>query len=237
MKKYFLLIGILFLTSCGISVVKESSNRGLIIPAYFYDSDLWQKVIDADADIVAIVNPDNGPGNSKDSFYTHKIEDLIAKGKKPVGYVYTTYAQRNIEIVKDEIDKWIEFYPKIEGFFIDEVTSDAVHYDYYSDLKDYILSKGDYYIVLNPGTMPNAVYFSLADNIVVYEGNASLIPNKTCETYTDKSSIIVYDANETQMKDILYKYRCRYLYVTDDSGSNPYDTLPGYFDEEIKLLK
>ena len=236
MKKLFLLAGILLILGCKI-VETNNENRGLIVPVYFYNLSEWDKVADADADEIAIINPSNGPGNDVDDNYVQFIDKLVSNGKKPVGYVYTKWGARDIDEVEDDIDTWLGFYPNIKGFFIDEVTADANGLDYYKRLTDYIRSKGDYYIVLNPGTTPNPAYFDIADNVVVYENNATSLVSNPCESYSDKSSIIVYGADENRMEEILNNYHCRYVYVTDDNQPNPYDSLPTYFDREIELLK
>jgi hypothetical protein len=233
MKKLFLLIGIILFFGCGSSV---SEKRGLIVPVYFYNLSEWERVENASIDEIAVINPSNGPGSSVDENYADFIKALVNNGKKPIGYVYTKRGERDISEVEDDIDTWISFYPQIKGFFIDEAASGVDKLDYYEKLKDYIKAKGNYFIVLNPGSMPNAAYFSIADNIVVYEGNVSEL-NASCTSYADKSSIIVYNATKEQMLDIINRYHCRYLYVTDDNLPNPYDTLPSYFDEEIDALK
>ncbi len=225
-----------FLIGCGISVV-EKEERGLIIPAYFYNQSLWDKVVNASIDEMVIVNPANGPGSLKDEKYEKFISDLVAYDKRPIGYVYTKWGDRDIDLVKDDIDTWFELYPQIEGFFIDETATGADKLDYYKDLYDYIKSKGDFFVVLNPGTMPISAYFKIADNIVVYEGEAKKLPNESCNIYADKSSIIVYNATEEQMREIISVKHCKYLYITDENDSNPYDDLPSYFDKEIDALK
>ena len=107
----------------------------------------------------------------------------------------------------------------------------------YKDIYNYIKSKGKYFVVLNPGTMPNTAYFSIADNIVVYEGDVKNLPSEACKSYAYKSSIIVYGADEAKMREIVSIKHCRYMYITDDNDTNPYDSLPSYFDEEIDVLK
>jgi hypothetical protein len=235
MKKLFLLVGIFFILGCGNS--NNNEKRGIILPVYFYNLSEWQRVVNANVDEIAIINPSNGPGSEIDDNYVEFISNLINSKKTPIGYVYTKWGDRDIEEVKDDIDTWISFYPKIKGFFIDEAAEGVDKLSYYQELRDYIKSKGNYYIVLNPGIMPNPAYFDIADNIVVYENNFSELNDSICTSYADKSSIIVYGANEEEMIDILNKYHCRYLYVTDDTLPNPYDTLPSYFDKEIELIK
>jgi hypothetical protein len=235
LKKVFIFIILFFfLNGCKVSV-EQNSNRGLIIPAYFYDSTLWNETINADINEIVIVNPANGPGIYVDSNYKNYINELINNGKKPIGYVYTKWGERNLSDVESDIDMWITLYPQIKGFFIDEASSEYNMSGYYDTLYRYIKAKGDYFVVLNPGTKPDSVYYSMADDIVVYEGNASSVPSDACQFYSDKSSVIVYDANETQMREIINSHPCKYLYITDKNAS--YNSLPSYFSDEINYLK
>ena len=233
--RLILLLFPLFFIACNVSVTSDE-NKKIIIPQYFYDYDLWQKVVDTDTDGYVIINPSNGPGDDTDSAYFNEIDDLVRNGKTPVGYVYTKWGERDIEEVKDDIDKWLGLYPQIKGFFIDEASTLSDRFEYYKELKEYIDSKGDYKFILNPGTVPDGIYFSIADTVVVYEGNATGIDDKVCGEYPSQSAVIVYGADENQMRDIVKK-ACRYFYITDDNDTNPYDSLPSYFDEEIMLLK
>ena len=210
------------------------SSKELLIPVYFYDLTLWDRVVNANADEIAIINPSNGPGESVDSNYEEFIANLISHNKKPIGYVYTNWGGRDIDDVEDDIDTWLAFYPDIKGFFLDEVATGEDKLNYYTQLRDYIKSKGDYFIVLNPGTTPDSGYFDIADVVVVFENNVSNLTN-VCEN--SKSAIIVYGANSLHMEDIVKNYECKYVYVTDDESPNPYDTLPSYFEEEIDALK
>jgi len=229
----WLLLAVFFFLGCGTST---EVSKGIIVPQYFYDSALWDKVINADIGGYVIINPSNGPGDSADSAYVNEINELNAHSKIPIGYIYTKWGDRSIDDVKADIDKWLELYSGIKGFFVDEAASSADKSEYYTELADYIKSKGDYKIVLNPGTKPDAVYFGIADTVVVYESNASAVPDDVCSNYSDKSAIIVYGADEEEMENLVNR-PCKYIYVTDDNDSNPYDSLPSYFDEEIDALK
>jgi hypothetical protein len=231
-----LFLGMILLAGCGNSE-NISEKRGVIIPAYFYDNGLWEKVIEADNSInyLVIVNPNSGPGDSVDDHYINIIEELVLNDKKPIGYIYTKWGSRNIDDVNNDIDKWIEFYPQIKGFFLDEATTNEGNLSYYADVSSYIKSKGDYFITLNPGAVPIANYFSFADNIVVYEGDYFDLDENACVSYADKSSIIVYNVDETNLLDLINSKKCISVYFTDDSNSN--DSLPSYFDKEIEYLK
>jgi len=234
LKRVFFAFFVLFFIGCG-NDSNENLKSGLIIPAYFYDVDLWDKIIKTENKSVVIINPSNGPGKDIDYNYNNFISGLVQTSKIPVGYVYTKWGKRDINEVKNDINKWIDLYPDIRGFFLDEANSSALGVNYYKTLYEYIKNKGDYFVVLNPGTTPNTKYFNVSDLIVVFENDVSKLNKKVCENNFKKSAAIVYGANEEEMK--MYKNVCGYIYFTDDSGDNPYDTLPSYFDEEIEYLK
>jgi len=210
----------------------------LIIPLYSYDSDLWDKVINLDAyNVVAIVNPNSGVGDTVDPFYQDVIDRLVENQKTPIGYVYTTYGDRDIEEVKAEIDKWLEYYPNIKGFFLDEASSDIEDLAYYEEVYNYIKSKGNYLVVLNAGTYPDESYFNVADNIVIYENNPEYFDPSLCDLHPEKSSFIIYDADVNTMTELMQNSSCTFKYLTDDVLPNPYDSLPTYIDEEAELSK
>ncbi|WP_456480021.1 spherulation-specific family 4 protein [Nautilia sp.] len=222
---------------CGTNATAKGGG-GIILPAYFYNQEIWDEVINAPGEtgFLVIVNPDSGPGLREDPHYTSIIGALKESGKKPVGYVYTKWGERELNETKADIDKWIKFYPLIQGFFIDEAASGADKISYYETLYEYIKSKGDYFIVLNPGTRCDSLYYNIADTIVVYEGEVGSFNPAVCSDNPEKDSVIIYGADEDEMKKVI-NAGCGYFYVTDDDGSNPYDSLPGYFYEEIEELK
>jgi hypothetical protein len=212
-----------FLIGCGNNS-SSSTSKGIIVPAYFDDASLWDKLINSsNNNMIIIANPNNGPGDKIDDFYLNNLNNL--QNKKPIGYIYTKWGDRNISEVENDIDKWIKFYP-IKGFFVDESATNEGNLSYYTTLYNYIKSKGNYYIVLNPGTMPNEKYFEIADNIVIFEDDIKNL-NIKC---SQKSSIIAYNASQQQMQEVLQNYNCDYFYITDKM----YDELPSYFDEESK---
>ncbi|HVW00951.1 MAG TPA: spherulation-specific family 4 protein, partial [Planctomycetaceae bacterium] len=103
----------------------------LLVPAYFYPAGeglvAWKKLI-ASAEqtpVVAIVNPDSGPGKRVDAVY-HEIFQWAKPSKiKLIGYVTLSYAERPISAVKADIDSWLHFYPEVAGIFFDEQPSQA----------------------------------------------------------------------------------------------------------------
>ena len=245
MKKvifFFFFLLTIFFFSCqggGILIISPQDNRNLLVPLYKEDATLWDKLIGLNLDgLIAVVNPDNGVGTTKSTFYEDVINRLIIANKKPIGYVPTNYGSRNIDDVRAEIDRWLSFYPNIEGFFIDEVAGTPDKYTYYQSIYQYIKYKdNNLFVVFNVGAYPDESYFYIADNIVVYEGNITGLDKTLCDTHPDISSIIVYNATETQMEDIIQNTSCQYVYITDDTEPNPYDTLPSYIDNEAYLIQ
>jgi hypothetical protein len=219
--------------------IEKKFDKKMILPLYVYSPSLWQEVIDASADtgdIISIVNPDNGAGYEIEELYEDVVPELINNGKLPIGYLATQWTYRDIQDVKDEIDRWIELYPDIKGFFLDEVSNGA--FNYYKEITDYIKSKNiNYFLALNPGTTPDNEYFLLADLIVVFEGDIKDYESDSCDFNPRKSAVIVYNATQTQMLDLFENSNCRYIYSTDSNNANPYDTLSSYFDDELNLLR
>jgi len=228
MKKIFLIL-ILFLVGCGGNNQKNKiDNKTLIIPAYFYDLNKWDKIAKSEAKEVVIVNPSSGPGNNIDNNYVNFIDLLNSYNKIPIGYVYTKWANRDTNEVKQDIDTWLDFYPKIKGFFFDEVNTSKGAFNYYKDLADYVKSKGDYKIVLNPGTSIDKSYFSIADFIVVFEGDFKDFNNQICKNFSDKKGVIFYNVDKNTFLRNYQKIDCKYLYFTDVKYPY-YQDLPSFF--------
>lgn len=207
-----------------------SDRKVLILPLYFYDTAKWKKVSTVSNDEIIIINPSNGPGDEIDENYKNFLKTL--SDKVPIGYVFSNYSKRSLEDIKKDIDKWLLFYPQIRGFFIDEVSED--NFNYYKQIFDYIKSKGNYLVVLNPGTIVDDNYFDISDIVVVYEDNKKEFA-KYCDKFPQKSALIVFNANKDDMKKLV-EAKCRYIFITDEEFNN-YSDLPSYFDEELKLLK
>jgi len=234
----------ILLLGCGggdNSSESEQDRRAIVIPAYFYDSEIWQRVIDAqneDVDYFVIVNPSNGVGEEKSEHYSSIIEELNRNGKKGIGYIYTSYGNRDLADVKSEIEKWIEYYPEINGFFFDEVNSSLDKINYYETLFNYVKDKNkNYFVMYIPLKYEKKLFEEVADAVVIYENSYKEFENSICSNYK-KGVIIVYDTTEKQMKDIISNNdECKLFYISDDTLPNPYDQLPTYFEGEIEELQ
>src|SRR5262245_51659938 len=108
---------------------------GIVVPAYFYPGSLWSSMNWAAGRVplVAIMNPNSGPGTIKDPQYVAAVNSLRAAGGKVIGYVSTSYTARATNAVKTDIDSYFSFYT-VDGIFLDEFTNDSNtnHLNYYA---------------------------------------------------------------------------------------------------------
>ncbi len=228
------LILFMFASSFGFTLQK----KGIIIPAYFYDSQIWDRLFEGkndNVDFIVIVNPASGPGEVQDPHYVDIVNRLNLEGMIGIGYVHTLWGRRDIQEVKEEIDRWLSFYPGIKGFFLDQASNSQSELDYYTELYQYIKSKGDFVVVLNPGTKPDISYYSISDYIVSYESPYSTFTG--CQgDIPEQSACIIYSVPEEKLEEIINSQDVRFIYITDDGGDNPYDSLPTYYEKEVSLL-
>ena len=93
-----------------VPISTRTSPTGVIIPLYTYPTDLtWNLVVQAktthpSVPIIAIINPNSGPGTAIDSNFVSGIKKLQNAGVIVLGYVYTRYAARAIATVEADLD-------------------------------------------------------------------------------------------------------------------------------------
>jgi len=103
----------------------------LLVPAYIYPTGNsatdWGALANASAQVplVAVLNPNSGPGTAADPNYVQGVQRVQNGGGQVLGYVHTSYGARNMSAVRADIDAYLAFYPEVDGFFIDEMTNDA----------------------------------------------------------------------------------------------------------------
>lgn len=224
---------------------------GIMVPAYFYPGPLWISMNQAAAQVplTAIMNPNSGPGASKDPNYVSAVNALRNAGGKVIAYIHTSYGARPIAQVEAEVDAYLTWYA-IDGFFVDEMSDDTVtaHLNYYSSLYQYIKGKSATLSVTgNPGTNTAENYLTLpaADNVVIFEdgsGYASFAPSSWVTNHLARQfTHILYSIPDaaTMKSDISLaaSRNAGWVYVTDDGGSNPYDTLPSYWTTQVSFVQ
>lgn len=162
-----------------------------------------------------------------------------------MGYVSTAYTKRAISLAKQDVDNWKAFY-KPEGIFFDEMSTekDANQVNYYAQLNIYAKGKQFSFTVGNAGTNIDLAYADTVDTIMVYEDSGSFPSfSQYCGIAKyPKKKWGVFPYNLPSLTDIKSQIvaakKCvGFIYVTDDSGNNPWDRLPSYLKKLFSLLK
>jgi len=225
--------------SCLDSNIQQVEIK-IIVPAYFPLTEyVKQKILSNAEHVVLIANVGTPP--RVDMNLRKFIMQLVSKGGTVLGYIHTSWGSRNISYVKNDVDLWIQYYPEINGFFIDEVSNELRKLSYYEDLYKYIKSKGDYFIMLNPGTLVPTEYNNVGDSIMILEERYytySLMSEALNPSKYKNPAIIVYDVKPEKALEVirsLINRGFKYIYVYD-APQNIYDHLTRYFDLMVECL-
>jgi len=223
-------------------VAVPASGTGIVVPAYFYPSwwdsetNLWDDLSAAAGQVplVAIMNPNSGPGSGVNSDYTHEVDALRAAGGQVIGYVPTTYGNRPIAEVLADVDSYYAWYG-IDGIYFDETTDDAdtAHLAYYQACYDYVRALDVVaLVILGQGTGSTEGYASRSTQMITHEWGNAVLPflNWTPEPWTanqgaDQLSVLSYNvADAAAMRsavDHAVANNAGWVYFTDDAGSEP----------------
>lgn len=223
----------------------------LLVPFYVYpywwdpNQYLWDDLARArqQVTIVAIINPDNGPGGPPNEDYQRGMAELQDAGVVMVGYVPTEYGQRSSEAVRLDVNLYADYFP-VQGIFFDQVPTDPEYLSRYSFLYEYartFFPAGP--VIFNFGTLPPQEYLNIGALSVVFEDEAAkwwtFDPSQAILDF-ELTGVLVHSASVQDMKAILQEVRARqwakYVYFTDDVPPNPWDALPSYWDELLNAL-
>ena len=228
-----------------------AAPMGIIVPAYFYPGPLWDGMNFAAGRVplIAIMNPNSGPDTTQNPDYVAAVNGLRTVGGRVIGYVSTTYATQSTNTVKVEIDRYFSFY-SVDGIFLDEMTNDAStnHLNYYAGLYQYIQSKGTNLLVVgNPGINTQEAYLTrpVADVLVTFEVDTGYpdlvvdgwVTNHLARRFCHLPYNVPNAAAMTTYVNLAAARNVGWIYVTGDSGANPWDTLPTYWTNEVNHVR
>ncbi len=232
----------------------------IIVPAYFYPSWMpsqneWHQLSWAasqGADVMAIMNPGNGPGLASNSDYVASVDEFRAAGGKVIGYVYTCYGvnhctpevppTRSTTEVLADAQKYASWY-HVDGVFLDEMNTQAGALPFYQTVSSSLRSTHPgWSIVGNPGVPPAPGYVPLANTLMSFEGaygdfvGGSFLSGLTNAAST--GAIVHGVATVAQMQEVMglaRQYGLGAIYVTDGTlaSGNPYLHLPSYWQAEV----
>jgi hypothetical protein len=226
----------------------------LVVPAYFYPAneglEYWDRLIEspAAAATVVVVNRDSGPGEAPDPNYTKVLGRARGKGVTALGYVRTHYANRPLGEVKADVDRWVRFYPDIQGMFFDEQAGAADQVAYYAALYEYVRKRlGLALVMTNPGGVCEEEYVArpTSDIVCLAEANRDFStyhrPAWTAKYPADRFAALLYNvSSREQMKTNVLDMRVQgigYCFITDGKWPNPWDRLPHYWGDEVEAVQ
>ena len=217
---------------------------GLMIPLYMDPNSDWDLVVSIQKTypslpIVAIINPNSGPGTFQDPLYVTGIKKLLDAGVIVVGYDHTSYGARSITDVKADIDNYASFYPNIKGIFFDEMTDTSGQESYYQTVGDYAKSKGFTMTTGNPGIKTPVSYMPTLNYVVISENTVTTDLKDYGEYskyYSHLGMMVIDQATLPTAWVEEAKEMIGWIYVTSDTLPNPYDVLPSYLSTLAGLL-
>ncbi|HET7142949.1 MAG TPA: spherulation-specific family 4 protein [Anaerolineales bacterium] len=223
----------------------ESLRTGVVIPFYIYPGSEWDRLVRAKNNysrvpMIAVINPNNGPGSFQNPDYVTGIQNLRSAGILVLGYVHTNYASRNTTEVEAEIDQYKNWYP-LDGIFLDQMSDLAGNEAYYSNLTAHTKSLGFGFVMGNPATDALPSYIGTVDNLIIYEspGLPSLqsLGGWHANYAKQNFSMLAYGLNTLDESFVIgASDYVGFLYITDDALPNPYDALPAYFEQLVSVL-
>jgi Spherulation-specific family 4 len=250
-KRPLLVVGVFALALFGVVAAAWSASAQsvprMLVPAYFDPpSRQWTNALSAPAQTILIVNPNNGPGTSPAANYQRLISHARATGHEMIGYVYTRYGARPVSTVEGDMNRWSSLYG-VHDIFFDEVSQSSAQLSYYRTLTAYASAHGAKLTVLNPGTVPAQAYFGLGSVVVTFEDTYAAFQHARFPAWlrnepAGQQANIVYavpsaaDAQATLASMHSHGVGVGYVTGAGSGGSNPYDTLPPYYDSETGWL-
>lgn len=217
----------------------------IILPSYFYATDpAWDTLIKSNnGQVLVVLNPHNGPGESVDENYLKLCTRLRKARIGMMGYVATGWGKRHTSDVTNDIESWNARYG-LRDIFFDEVETGLDKLEYYKNLYNWV----DGLVVLNHGAIPDEAYLQCGDILVIFESTYakhSLVkfPNWMRRHRKKRFCQIIHSAPDWPMaKRALAKASetSEFVYVTDDTevpDDNPYDLLPTYWNKELKACR
>lgn len=221
-----------------------SQKMEILFPLYIYPIGeklaAWSKIAEKAAVVptIAIFAPCCGPGTVKDYTFDAHLNMLKIAGVKLLGYVNAQYGNRPEMDIRVDIQRYWDWWPGIDGIFIDEVSQDPAHVAFFQNLRAVIKThQSANMCILNTGKNPQALeYLTMADGLVNYEGYAKEfeaahmspnLPGLRC------GALLHGCHNQAQMHRVVDKIaqnNFHYIFVTNDEMPNPYDVLPVFWD-------
>ena len=216
------------------------------MPAYFYPGAGWTRAITSKPppSVMILDVTSSGAGSAPNRNYQAAVKRAQGAGITIMGYSSTDYTRRPAAAVEADVTRYRSWY-HVSDIFLDEVSSDGGAAAYYQRLASYIHSVNPgSTVMLNPGTYPDQRYMSIGDIVMVYENTYAnyvklRVPGWVRNYPAAKFANAIYATSGSELAGAISLSRQRnagYIYVTGNSGANPYRTLPAYWPAENAII-
>jgi len=114
----------------------DGERMKVLLPLYIYPP--WDSVLvnNHPQNLIAIMNPNSGPGDSYDSEYANAVANLQTAKSNVIGYIATNYSSNsNISNVLQQVSNYNAWYG-VNGIFYDEMSTQESNVSFYQDLYD-----------------------------------------------------------------------------------------------------
>jgi hypothetical protein len=220
-------------------------TQKMLIPAYFDPTAfpaLWTQMAGAPPGSVIVMNPASGPGSSSNPAYVSAVAALQAAGMKVVGYVDTNFGAVSSGTAETQVTDYKTWYA-VDGIFFDRTSILIADETYYTTLATFVRSTTGTLVVLNCGGIPDVGYMSIGDIVVIFEDTyanyVSYTPPGFASGDTAKVANLVHTTTSAELQNAMYLSVVTFaswIYVTNDTLPNPYDTLPSFRSAEIAFI-
>lgn len=232
--------------TASVTISRSASlQTGIIVPLYTYPTDQsWTQIVDSRSTepivpIIAIINPNSGPGTSLDPNYVSGINRLKGAGCTVLGYTYSQYAARALSAVEADITAYKTWYPALDGIFVDQMSGNASFASYYQSLQSFITGKGFTASMGNPGTSVASALFGVFDELMIYE-SGPMPGTNTLAAYTagHPRTEFCYVANSVAAlpSQAAIQATTQYVLQLFICQNNSYSGLPSYWTELVSVL-
>jgi Spherulation-specific family 4 len=193
---------------------------------------IMAKLANPSVPVVAIVDPDNGPGTAEDENFAVGIDALHQAGIAVLGYVDTSYGRVPLSEIENETSSYRSWY-HVDGIFFDDMNGSSAADAYYANATLEVHSMGLNYTMANAGASVTTPSRYLADSIVEYEHSG--LPDVLTTTNATAGAMIAYSVAQLPPASwfaALHGHGIDWVWVTDQSNS--YVTLPTYLGQEMQ---
>lgn len=244
-------VGVVLLCAGQLQTAAAVSKQSLAVPMYQYPTigTYWNDIIGSAGPHLpfVIVDDANGTFSSADPIYTAHIASNASAGVRSIGYVHSDYQARSFQAVYNDINNWYSIYPGISGIFIDLVQNgSAADRCYISLLTAHVkATHPNDLVILNFGANVSPDYEPYGDIFVNAENDYATLngswtvgfpgfeDNPANENRFWQIAHTTSSGNYSAALAMLRARNAGWIYITDDTMPNPYDTTPSYWSTEV----